>query len=114
VISALNPSTAQAWLLLAVAGVLEIVWVVGLKYADGFTRPAASMIVLVTALLSFYLLGLAVKVLPVGTAYAVWVGIGAAGAALFGVILFSEPAGLLRLTFIALIITGVAGLRIVH
>jgi quaternary ammonium compound-resistance protein SugE len=112
--SVLNPSTAQAWLLLAVAGVLEVVWVVGLKYADGFTRPAASVIVLVTALLSFYLLGLAVKVLPVGTAYAVWVGIGAAGAALFGIWLFGEPAGALRLAFIALIIAGVAGLRIVH
>lgn len=113
-ISGFIPSSAQAWLLLGLAGVLEIVWVVGLKYAEGFTRPLASIIVLVTALLSFYLLGLAVKVLPLGTAYAVWVGIGAAGAALFGIVLFAEPANLLRLAFIALIVAGVAGLRIVH
>jgi quaternary ammonium compound-resistance protein SugE len=114
VINGFNPTAAQAWMLLAFAGLLEVIWVIGLKYTDGFTRPAASVIVLVTALLSFYLLGLAIKVLPVGTSYAVWVGIGAAGAALFGIILFGEPADPLRLAFIALIIGGVAGLRLVH
>jgi len=77
-----NLTTAQAWMLLALAGVLEVAWAVGMKYTVGFSRLLPSLAVLVLALLSFWLLGLTMKVLPVGTAYAVWVGIGAAGAAL--------------------------------
>lgn len=110
----LNPSAAQAWVLLAIAGALEVVWAVGMKYTDGFSRPLASTFVLAIALASFWLLALAMKALPVGTAYAVWVGIGAAGAAVLGIALFAEPATLARVGCIALIVAGVAGLKLVH
>src|SRR5512145_1412236 len=106
------PSVAQAWLLLFVAGLLEVGWAVGMKSTEGFTRSAPSAAVLVAALLSFYLLALAMKTLPVGTAYAVWVGIGAVGAAALGIALFGEPATLPRLASIALIVAGVIGLRL--
>lgn len=109
-----SPSAAQAWLLLAIAGGLEIAWAVGMKYTEGFTRPLASVLVLAIALASFWLLGLAMKVLPVGTAYAVWVGIGAAGAALLGMLLFGEPAGAARIGCLALIVIGVLGLKLLH
>jgi quaternary ammonium compound-resistance protein SugE len=110
----LNPTVSQAWLLLAVAGLLEIGWAVGMKYTDGFSRPLPSVAVLVVALLSFWLLGLAMKVLPVGTAYAVWVGIGAAGAAVLGMLLFKEPATAARIVCIVLIVAGVLGLKLLH
>ncbi|MCX8003560.1 MAG: multidrug efflux SMR transporter [Burkholderiaceae bacterium] len=110
----LNPTPAQAWLLLVVAGLLETAWAVGLKYTNGFSRPLSSLAVVATALASFWLLALAMKTLPVGTAYAVWVGIGAAGAALLGIVLFSEPATLARLGCIALIVAGVLGLKLLH
>jgi quaternary ammonium compound-resistance protein SugE len=109
-----NPSVAQAWGLLLLAGVLEVAWAVGLKYTDGFSRPKPSVVVLAIALLSFALLGIAIKALPVGTAYAVWVGVGAAGAAVLGMILFSEPATAARIGCIALIVLGVVGLKLVH
>lgn len=105
-------SPAQAWALLVVAGVFEVVWAVGMKSTDGFTRLWPSVIVTAIALASFWLLGLAMKVLPVGTAYAVWVGIGAAGAALVGMALYQEPASAVRLACIALILAGVAGLKL--
>ena len=106
-------SPAQAWGLLLVAGLLEVVWAVGMKSTEGFTRLWPSVIVTVIALASFWLLGLAMKVLPVGTAYAVWVGIGAAGAAIAGMLIYQEPATALRLACIALILAGVAGLKLV-
>jgi len=109
----LNPSPAQAWILLALAGLLEIAWAVGMKFTDGFTRIGLSAVVLVVALLSFWLLAVAMKALPVGTAYAVWVGIGAAGAALFGMLLFREPATVARIVCLLMIVGGVAGLRLV-
>lgn len=109
-----TPSPAQAWILLAIAGLLEIGWAVGMKYTDGFSKPLPSTIVLVVALASFWLLGLAMKVLPVGTAYAVWVGIGAAGAALLGMLLFKEPATAARILCIVLIVAGVLGLKLLH
>lgn len=109
-----TPSPAQAWMLLAIAGLLEIGWAVGMKYTDGFSKPLPSTIVLVAALASFWLLGLAMKVLPVGTAYAVWVGIGAAGAALLGMLLFKEPATAARILCILLIVAGVLGLKLLH
>jgi quaternary ammonium compound-resistance protein SugE len=108
----LNPSAAQAWILLVIAGALEVAWAVGMKYTDGFTRPLASGVVLVVALASFALLGLAMKALPVGTAYAAWVGIGAAGAMILGIVLFDEPASALRIGCVALIVAGVIGLKI--
>ena len=109
----LNPSTTQAWILLALAGVLEIAWAVGMKYTDGFTRGGPSAVVLTIALLSFWLLAVAMKSLPVGTAYAVWVGIGAAGAALFGMLLFREPATAARIVCLLMIVAGVVGLKLV-
>jgi quaternary ammonium compound-resistance protein SugE len=107
-----TPSPGMAWVLLAVAGVLEIVWALGLKYSDGFTRPVPSAVVVVGAAASFWLLALAMRVLPVGTAYAVWVGIGAAGTALLGMVLLGEPANGARLACIVLIVAGVLGLRL--
>jgi quaternary ammonium compound-resistance protein SugE len=109
-----TPTLGQAWLLLLVAGLLEIGWAVGLKYTDGFSRPLPSLVVVATALLSFWLLGLAIKVLPVGTAYAVWVGIGAAGAAVLGMLLFREPATAARIACIVLIVAGVLGLKLLN
>ncbi len=110
--SLLNPSPAQAWLLLAAAGLLEVAWAVGMKFTDGFARPLASALVLAIALASFALLGLAMKALPVGTAYAAWVGIGAAGAMLAGITLFGEPATWLRIGCVLLIVAGVLGLKL--
>jgi len=107
-------TVAQAWILLTVAGVLETAWAVGLKATNGFTRLGASLAVLALALLSFWLLALAMMVLPVGTAYAVWVGIGAAGAALLGIVLFGELASAARLVCIAPIVAGMVGLKLVH
>jgi quaternary ammonium compound-resistance protein SugE len=106
------PSSAHAWWLLAAAGVLEIAWAVGMKSTDGFSRPLPTALVVVVALASFALLGLAMKTLPVGTAYAVWVGIGAAGAALLGIVLFGEPATWPRLACVLLIVAGVVGLKL--
>jgi quaternary ammonium compound-resistance protein SugE len=108
-----QPTAAQAWILLALAGVLEIGWAVGMKATDGFTRKVPSVIVVSTALLSFWLLALAMKVLPVGTAYAVWVGIGAAGAAVFGMLLYQEPASIGRIVCLGLIVAGVIGLKLI-
>jgi quaternary ammonium compound-resistance protein SugE len=108
-----QPTPAQAWILLVLAGLLEIGWAVGMKYTDGFSRAGPSAIVLTAAMLSFWLLALAMKALPVGTAYAVWVGIGAAGAAVLGMVLFREPATLARMICLLLIVAGVVGLKVV-
>ncbi|MEG0821571.1 MAG: multidrug efflux SMR transporter [Burkholderiaceae bacterium] len=106
-------TTTTAWWLLAAAGALEILWAVGMKYTEGFTRLWPSVVVIVIAWASFWLLGLAMRVLPVGTAYAVWVGIGAVGAAILGMWLFKEPATAARIGCIALIVAGVVGLKLV-
>jgi quaternary ammonium compound-resistance protein SugE len=103
----------MAWTYLLLAGLLEIVWAVGLKYTEGFTRLWPSVVTIIVAWLSFYLLALAVRTIPVGTGYAIWTGIGAAGVALLGMALFSEPATLPRFFFIALIIVGIIGLKLV-
>lgn len=102
----------NAWLLLVLAGLFEIVWAVGLKYADGFTKPLASAITIAAMIASMYLLAQAARVLPIGSAYAVWTGIGAVGAALLGMMLFSESANLMRLASIALIVIGIAGVKL--
>jgi quaternary ammonium compound-resistance protein SugE len=107
-----TPTVAQAWMLLTVAGLLEVGWAVGMKATAGFARPLPSAIVVAVALTSFWLLGLAMKTLPVGTAYAVWVGIGAAGAALLGMLLYGEPATVARIVCVLLIVAGVVGLRL--
>ncbi|MBY8874124.1 quaternary ammonium compound efflux SMR transporter SugE [Micromonospora sp. PLK6-60] len=101
----------MAWMLLLVAGLLEIVWALALKHTDGFTRLWPSLLAGSTALLSFVLLSLALRSLPVGTAYAVWVGIGAVGVALAGIVAFGESATPQRLVFIALVGIGIIGLK---
>jgi quaternary ammonium compound-resistance protein SugE len=106
-------TTGQAWWLLLLAGLLEIVWALGLKYSDGFSRWGPSVVVVVAAALSFWFLAAAMKVLPAGTAYAVWTGIGAAGTAILGIVLLGEPATLLRLGCVGLIVAGVLGLKMV-
>jgi len=101
----------MAWTLLFVAGVLEIVWAVSMKASAGFTRATYTGLTLVAAALSFWLLGLAMKSLPVGTAYAVWTGIGAVGAAVLGMVLFKEPATAARIACIVAIVGGILGLK---
>lgn len=101
----------MAWLSLIGAGILEIVWAIGIKYTEGFTRLLPSALTILAMGLSFYLLSQAIKTIPIGTAYAVWVGIGAAGVALASMVMFKEPATALRLICIALIIAGVVGLK---
>jgi quaternary ammonium compound-resistance protein SugE len=110
----MNLSNSQAWLLLVIAGLLETVWAIGLKYTDGFSRWLPSSIVIVAMVVSVVLLGLAMRDLPAGTAYAVWVGIGAAGAVIAGIVLLGEPATLARLACVGLIVAGVIGLKLVH
>ncbi len=102
----------QAWLMLAGAGLLEIVWAIGLKYADGFTKPVPSAITIAAMAASMWLLAMAARDLPIGTAYAVWTGIGAVGAALLGMMLFNESANLARLACIGLIVAGIVGLKL--
>ena len=104
------PTTA--WTFLVIAGLLEVVWAIGMKYSEGFTRLAPSIVTIVAAGFSFWLLAMAVKTLPVGTAYAAWTGIGAVGAAVLGMFLFKEPATAARIVCIVLIIAGIAGLKL--
>lgn len=100
------------WLHLAAAGLFEIAWAVGLKYTEGWTRFWPSIITAFFMIASFYFLSLAVRSLPIGTAYAVWTGIGTVGAAAFGMFLFEEPRNLVRVGCILLIIAGIAGLKL--
>ena len=102
----------MAWLWLVLAGVLEVVWAIGLKYTDGFTRLVPSVITLAGMAISVGLLALALRHIPVGTGYAVWTGIGAVGTAILGIILFNEPANAARLACIGLIVCGIAGLKL--
>jgi len=103
----------MAWFYLFVAGLFEVAWAVGLKYTEGFSRLAPSVLTLAAMALSMALLGLALKTLPVGTAYAVWTGIGAVGTAALGIYLFDDPATIARISSIALIVAGIAGLKLV-
>jgi len=102
----------MAWILLIVAGLFEIAWAIGLKYTDGFTRPLPTAGTIAAMVISVWLLGIAMKTLPVGTAYSVWVGVGAAGTVILGIILFKEPANALRLASIGLVIAGIVGLKV--
>ena len=102
----------MAWIYLAIAGVLEIVWAIGLKYSEGFTRPLASTITVVAMAVGFWFLALALKEIPIGTGYAVWVGIGAVGTSILGIALFGESAAWPRLACIALILAGIIGLKL--
>ena len=102
----------MAWAYLAIAGVLEIVWAIGLKYTEGFTRLVPSAITIAAMAASVWFLALALRTIPVGTGYAVWTGIGAVGTAILGIVLFSEPANAARLACIGLIIAGILGLKL--
>ena len=104
----------MAWLILFAAGLLEIAWAVGLKYTHGFTRPFHTFLTVGALAASVGLLGLAMKTLPLGTAYAVWTAIGTLGTVIVGIALAGEPAGVLRLASVALIVAGVAGLKLAH
>jgi len=101
----------MAWLILFIAGLFETVWAVSLKYSDGFTRLWPTVITIAAMAVSLYLLALALKSLPLGSAYAVWTGVGALGVVIYGIIAFGESKDLLKLLFIAMILGGIIGLR---
>ncbi|WP_112918912.1 quaternary ammonium compound efflux SMR transporter SugE [Escherichia coli] len=102
----------MSWIILVIAGLLEVVWAVGLKYTHGFSRLTPSVITVMAMIVSMALLAWAMKSLPVGTAYAVWTGIGAVGAAITGIVLLGESANPMRLTSLALIVLGIIGLKL--
>ena len=101
----------MAWLYLVIAGLLEVVWATSMKYSEGFTRPLPTIVTLVATIVSFALLSLAMRNLPLGTAYAVWTGIGAVGSVMLGIWLFHEPRDLPRLLFLGMIVAGIIGLK---
>ncbi|MFT3764964.1 MAG: multidrug efflux SMR transporter [Minicystis sp.] len=101
----------MAWIYLVIAGLLETGWAIGLKYTEGFTKPGPSVLTIGAMIASMWLLAVAVRTLPVGTAYAVWVGIGATGAAILGVVLFREPLGFWRGLFLAMLMAAILGLK---
>jgi len=103
----------MAWITLFFAGLFEVGWAIGLKYTDGFTRLLPTLATVLSMVVSLGLLGLALKTLPVGTAYAVWTGIGTVGTAALGILVLGEPAGAMRLACIALIVAGIIGLKLV-
>ena len=103
----------MSWLVLFVAGLFEVAWAIGLKYTEGFTRPWPTAGTIAAMMISVALLGIAMKSLPVGTAYAVWTGIGAVGTVLLGIALFGDPTSPSRLVCVALILAGIIGLKIV-
>lgn len=101
----------MAWVYLTIAGIFEVIWAMGLKYSYGFTKLVPSLITFGGMAISFYLLSLAIKSLPIGTAYAIWTGIGALGTVLLGILLFNEPVNIMRIVFLFLIIAGILGLK---
>jgi len=107
-------ASGTAWLVLAIAGLFEVGWAIGLKYTEGFTRLWPSVGTVAAMIVSVALLGWAMRSLPVGTAYAVWTGIGAVGTVVLGIILFKEPATVARLTCVGLILAGIVGLKLSH
>ena len=102
----------MAWIYLVVAGILEVAWAIGLKYTEGWTRLVPSLITAVLMIASFYFLSLAVRVLPIGTAYAVWTGIGTVGAAILGIVIFGETRDAMKIICILLIVSGILGLKL--
>ncbi len=102
----------MAWIILFLAGILEIGWAIGLKYTEGFTKLVPTVLTAGSMVASVVLLGIAVRTLPLGTAYAVWTGIGTVGTVILGIVLFAEPATAIRLGCISLIIAGIAGLKL--
>ncbi len=104
----------KAWILLLIAGLLEIGWAVGLKYTEGFTKLVPSVLTIISMVVSMIMLAMALKHIPVGTGYAVWTGIGAVGTAILGILLFGESTNFVRIGSIALILTGIIGLKLSH
>ncbi|QKE63823.1 quaternary ammonium compound efflux SMR transporter SugE [Aquipseudomonas campi] len=104
----------MSWFILLLAGLFEVGWAVGLKYTDGFTRPLPTLLTVGAMIVSLALLGLAMKELPLGTAYAIWTGVGAVGTVIAGIILFGESMALLRLLSVGLIVAGLLGLKLSH
>ncbi|MBL3518971.1 quaternary ammonium compound efflux SMR transporter SugE [Arcobacter lanthieri] len=102
----------MSWIILLLAGIFEVVWAIGLKYSEGFTKLTPSIITIVTMIISFYLLSLALKSLPLGTAYAVWVGIGTIGTVIAGILLFDESMNIIRVISILFILLGIIGLKL--
>jgi quaternary ammonium compound-resistance protein SugE len=100
------------WVYLTIAGLFEVVWAIGLKYSQGFTKLIPSIVTVCGMIISFYLLALATKTLPIGTAYAVWTGIGALGTVILGILFFHEPLNLLRVVFLFFILIGILGLKL--
>jgi quaternary ammonium compound-resistance protein SugE len=100
------------WLYLILAGLLEVVWAIGLKRTEGFTKLGPSLLTIGAMVSSFYLLSIAMRTLPLGTAYGVWVGIGAVGAAIAGMVLFKEPVTVLRVVSVVLVVAGIVGLKV--
>jgi len=100
------------WILLVLAGLFEVGWAIGLKYTDGFTKPLPTVATIAAMAISLGLLGIAMKSLPVGTAYAIWVGVGAVGTVILGIVLFNEPTNALRLVSVGLIVAGLVGLKL--
>lgn len=99
------------WLILTIAGLLEIAWAIGLKYTNGFTKLWPSVLTIFAIIASMYLLSVAAKDIPIGTAYAVWTGIGALGAAILGIVLFKEPASAIRIFFLSMLLASIVGLK---
>lgn len=102
----------MAWLILIIAGLFEVGWAIGLKYTEGFTRLWPSVLTVLAMVISLWLLGLAMKTLPVGTAYGVWVGVGVVGTVIMGIIVFDEPVNAVRVLSLALITAGIVGLKV--
>lgn len=102
----------MSWFYLVIAGAFEVVWATALKYSNGFTRFYPSIITVLGMIISFYFLSIATKILPMGTAYAIWTGIGALGSIIIGILLFKEPCNLTRIFFLLLILIGIIGLKI--
>lgn len=102
----------MSWLLLFLAGLFEIGWAIGLKYTEGFSKPLPTILTIAAMVASIVLLGMALRTLPLGTAYAIWTGIGTVGTVILGIVLFAEPATALRLGCIGLIVAGIAGLKL--
>ncbi|SFQ25884.1 quaternary ammonium compound efflux SMR transporter SugE [Pseudomonas borbori] len=104
----------MSWIILLFAGLFEVGWAVGLKYTDGFSRPLPTLLTVAAMIVSLALLGLAIKELPLGTAYAIWTGVGAVGTVIAGIVLFGESMALIRLASIALTLCGLLGLKLSH
>ena len=104
-------STNSAWIILSIAGLLEVCWAIGLKYSDGFTKLGPSIFTVICLAASMFMLAKATQVLPIGTAYAVWVGIGALGAAIVGIIFLKEPTSIARTLFLIMLLISILGLK---